>query len=337
MYGAFVTPPNDDWADLGVVFFHNEGYSTACGHGTIALVTWAVETGRLARAEPKRRRRRCHGRRAERAAGLHGAPRRGRPGRGGPVPERPVVRARAGRDRPDGARPRHARRGVRWRVLRQRRSRPRSGSASTTGDLPDLIAAPARAAAGARAVAPRRPPRRARPCRHLRRDLLGAPRSRRAAQRDGLRRRRDRPLAVRVGHLGAAGDPARSRRARRWASRSVTGRSWIRSSRRWVVDEGPPVGGQPSVDHRGRGIGVPDRRGGVHARPARPARDGVPAPLTGYARGSAPTADLIGGRRMQGFIIRTIVDGGRVLHPGVPAAVDVRVRGRATSGSSWWR
>ena len=48
MYGAFVTPPNDDWADLGVVFFHNEGYSTACGHGTIALVTWAIETGRIA-------------------------------------------------------------------------------------------------------------------------------------------------------------------------------------------------------------------------------------------------------------------------------------------------
>ncbi len=48
MYGAFVTPPDDDWADLGVVFFHNEGYSTACGHGTIALVTWALESGRVA-------------------------------------------------------------------------------------------------------------------------------------------------------------------------------------------------------------------------------------------------------------------------------------------------
>jgi proline racemase len=47
MYGGFVTPPNDDGADLGVVFFHNEGYSTACGHGTIALVTWAVDSGRL--------------------------------------------------------------------------------------------------------------------------------------------------------------------------------------------------------------------------------------------------------------------------------------------------
>ena len=47
MYGCFVTPPNDEGADLGVVFFHNEGYSTACGHGTIALVTWALESGRL--------------------------------------------------------------------------------------------------------------------------------------------------------------------------------------------------------------------------------------------------------------------------------------------------
>jgi proline racemase len=47
MYGCFVTPPNDDGADLGVVFFHNEGYSTACGHGTIALVTWAIDEGRV--------------------------------------------------------------------------------------------------------------------------------------------------------------------------------------------------------------------------------------------------------------------------------------------------
>ena len=47
MYGCFVTPPNDAGADLGVVFFHNEGYSTACGHGTIALVTWALDEGRV--------------------------------------------------------------------------------------------------------------------------------------------------------------------------------------------------------------------------------------------------------------------------------------------------
>jgi proline racemase len=53
MYGCFVTPPNDDGADIGVVFFHNEGYSTACGHGTIALVTWAIDSGRIAAREPE--------------------------------------------------------------------------------------------------------------------------------------------------------------------------------------------------------------------------------------------------------------------------------------------
>ena len=47
MYGCFVTEPEGDGADLGVVFFHNAGYSTACGHGTIALVTWAIESGRV--------------------------------------------------------------------------------------------------------------------------------------------------------------------------------------------------------------------------------------------------------------------------------------------------
>jgi proline racemase len=51
MYGCFVTEPNDGGADLGVVFFHNAGYSTACGHGTIALVTWALDEGVLERRE----------------------------------------------------------------------------------------------------------------------------------------------------------------------------------------------------------------------------------------------------------------------------------------------
>lgn len=52
MYGGFLTPPDDDGADLGVVFFHNAGYSTACGHGTIALVTWAIESGLVPAAAP---------------------------------------------------------------------------------------------------------------------------------------------------------------------------------------------------------------------------------------------------------------------------------------------
>jgi proline racemase len=50
MYGGFITPPEDDGADLGVVFFHNAGYSTACGHGTIALATWAVDSGFIERS-----------------------------------------------------------------------------------------------------------------------------------------------------------------------------------------------------------------------------------------------------------------------------------------------
>jgi proline racemase len=45
MYGCFVTDPVDERAAFGAVFFHNAGYSTACGHGTIALATWAVESG----------------------------------------------------------------------------------------------------------------------------------------------------------------------------------------------------------------------------------------------------------------------------------------------------
>jgi proline racemase len=51
MYGCFVVEPNDGDAQLGVVFFHNAGYSTACGHGTIALVTWALDEGVIAREE----------------------------------------------------------------------------------------------------------------------------------------------------------------------------------------------------------------------------------------------------------------------------------------------
>ncbi len=48
MYGGFVVPPDDEGADFGVLFWHKDGYSTACGHGTIALGAWAVESGRVA-------------------------------------------------------------------------------------------------------------------------------------------------------------------------------------------------------------------------------------------------------------------------------------------------
>jgi proline racemase len=48
MYGGFLVPPDDDGADFGVLFWHKDGYSTACGHGTIALGAWAAESGRVA-------------------------------------------------------------------------------------------------------------------------------------------------------------------------------------------------------------------------------------------------------------------------------------------------
>jgi proline racemase len=51
MYGCFQVPPNDSGAHLGVLFWHKDGYSTACGHGTIALGVWAVQSGLVA-ADP---------------------------------------------------------------------------------------------------------------------------------------------------------------------------------------------------------------------------------------------------------------------------------------------
>src|SRR5437588_10321865 len=52
MYGGFVTEPEDEGAQLGVVFFHNAGYSTACGHGTIALGTWAIDAAMVPAVGP---------------------------------------------------------------------------------------------------------------------------------------------------------------------------------------------------------------------------------------------------------------------------------------------
>lgn len=45
MYGGFLTAPDDPGADFGVLFWHKDGFSTACGHGTMALGVWAVNSG----------------------------------------------------------------------------------------------------------------------------------------------------------------------------------------------------------------------------------------------------------------------------------------------------
>ena len=43
MYGCILLPPNDDEADFGILFMHNEGYSTMCGHAIIAISTLAAK------------------------------------------------------------------------------------------------------------------------------------------------------------------------------------------------------------------------------------------------------------------------------------------------------
>jgi len=44
MYGALITEPCTADASFGILFMHNEGYSSMCGHGIIAAVSVAIET-----------------------------------------------------------------------------------------------------------------------------------------------------------------------------------------------------------------------------------------------------------------------------------------------------
>lgn len=53
MYGALLVEPELPSADLAVLFMHNEGYSTMCGHAVIALGRYAVDNGFVAAAEPQ--------------------------------------------------------------------------------------------------------------------------------------------------------------------------------------------------------------------------------------------------------------------------------------------
>ena len=52
MYGAVLTAPVSPGSHAGVLFMHNEGYSTMCGHGVIAVVTIAIEQRLLQLADP---------------------------------------------------------------------------------------------------------------------------------------------------------------------------------------------------------------------------------------------------------------------------------------------
>jgi proline racemase len=50
MYGCILVPPVTPGAHFGVLFMHNEGYSSMCGHGIIAIARVAVDTGLVSRA-----------------------------------------------------------------------------------------------------------------------------------------------------------------------------------------------------------------------------------------------------------------------------------------------
>jgi len=53
MYGCILTPPVTPGADIGILFMHNEGYSTMCGHGIIAITKVVLETGLLPMSAPE--------------------------------------------------------------------------------------------------------------------------------------------------------------------------------------------------------------------------------------------------------------------------------------------
>ena len=52
MYGALLVEPDMPDADLAVLFMHNEGYSTMCGHAVIALGRYAVDERIVPAREP---------------------------------------------------------------------------------------------------------------------------------------------------------------------------------------------------------------------------------------------------------------------------------------------
>jgi proline racemase len=53
MYGCIITRPVTPDADMGILFLHNEGFSTMCGHGIIGVTMVVLETGMLPAVEPE--------------------------------------------------------------------------------------------------------------------------------------------------------------------------------------------------------------------------------------------------------------------------------------------
>jgi proline racemase len=47
MYGCLLLPAERPDSAAGLLFMHNAGYSTMCGHATIAVTTWLVDSGQI--------------------------------------------------------------------------------------------------------------------------------------------------------------------------------------------------------------------------------------------------------------------------------------------------
>ena len=289
MYGGFVVPPDDAGADLGVLFWHKDGFSTACGHGTIALGAWAVDSGR-GRGDPTTASRDVSS--TSRPAG---SPPACTAGRAASVASRLRQRAELAWSRRDVPVPTSRGRG---------RRRRRCGGA-IYASLPRRavgLSVDARATSRADRDRPRdqvgAQRHRARPapdatigCRRLRDDPVRrarpTPTGAAPAQRDDLRRRRGRPFAVRVGHLRPARGAARRRRARRAGRCSRTTRS---SASRFLGAVVEPT------DGRRRAAVLPEVTGmayrtGEHAfvvDPRRPARARLRAAVTAACPSSRP-------------------------------------------------
>jgi proline racemase len=253
MYGCFVCEPNDGDADLGVVFFHNAGYSTACGHGTIALVTWALDEGVIPRADGEQR----------------------------VVVDVPSGRLETWATIEDG----------RVRAVRFRNVPAYvwgTGLRAANRDV-DVAFGGAFYASCEETVAPEELPRLIELGRGIKRDLETAheivhPLEHELrdvygvifwqdAQRHRVRRRRGRPVAVRERHLRQAGAP---RRCGRPCSR---GRAAPPLDHRYRVQRTclrrGDGGGASGRRHRGGGERLPHGAPRLRARRRRPARDGV--------------------------------------------------------------
>ena len=107
MYGALLTPPEHPGSHAGVLFMHNEGFSTMCGHGIIAVTTIAIERNLITAAAASRMAR-CGSRSMPlpgRSSAVGDGPTGSRVSTSVALPQRPLVRAARGSA---GAR-RHAR------------------------------------------------------------------------------------------------------------------------------------------------------------------------------------------------------------------------------------